>query len=67
MSERPIRAPDPAEARALVAAAEEGSLARAGALLGVSQPAMTKRIRALEAALTKREPGPPRKHGNIPL
>jgi propionyl-CoA carboxylase beta chain len=24
-------------------------------------------IRALEAALTKREPGPPRQHGNIPL
>ena len=24
-------------------------------------------IRALEASLTKREPRPPRKHGNIPL
>ncbi|HSJ74287.1 MAG TPA: LysR family transcriptional regulator [Miltoncostaeaceae bacterium] len=44
-----IRPPELAEALALVAAVEEGSLARAGARIGVSQPAMTKRIRSLEA------------------
>lgn len=46
---RLLRAPDLGEAAALVAAVEERSLARAGARLGISQPAMTKRIRALEA------------------
>ena len=55
-----LRLPDLAEAAALVAAVEEGSLARAGARLGVSQPAMTKRIRALEAlvgtSLLERDP-----------
>jgi DNA-binding transcriptional LysR family regulator len=55
-----LRLPDLAEAAALVAAIEEGSLARAGARLGVSQPAMTKRIRALEAlvgtSLLERDP-----------
>jgi len=45
----PLRPPDLAEAAAFVAAVEEGSLARAGARFGISQPAMTKRIRALEA------------------
>jgi DNA-binding transcriptional LysR family regulator len=44
-----VRPPELSEALALVAAVEEGSLARAGARIGVSQPAMTKRIRALEA------------------
>jgi DNA-binding transcriptional LysR family regulator len=49
MAEVPLRPPDLAEARALLAAVEEGSLARAGVRLGVSQPAMSKRIRNLEA------------------
>lgn len=44
-----IRMPELSEAAALVAAVEEGSLARAGERLGISQPAMTKRIRVLEA------------------
>jgi DNA-binding transcriptional LysR family regulator len=47
-SEQPIRPPHLDEAAALVAAVEEGSLARAGRRLGISQPAMTKRIRTLE-------------------
>ncbi len=45
---RLVRAPDLAEAAAFVAAVDEGSLARAGRRLGMSQPAMTKRIRTLE-------------------
>lgn len=45
----PVRPPELAEAAAFVAAVDAGSLARAGARLGISQPAMTKRIRALEA------------------
>jgi DNA-binding transcriptional LysR family regulator len=44
-----IRLPELSEAAALVAAVEEGSLAGAGERLGISQPAMSKRIRALEA------------------
>ncbi len=46
---RPLRAPDLAEVTAFAAAVEEGTLARAGARLGISQPAMSKRIRTLEA------------------
>jgi DNA-binding transcriptional LysR family regulator len=48
-TDRPLRPPELAEAAAFVAAVEAGSLARAGARLGISQPAMTKRVRALEA------------------
>jgi DNA-binding transcriptional LysR family regulator len=47
-SDPPIRPPHLDEAAAFVAAVEEGSLARAGRRLGISQPAMTKRIRTLE-------------------
>jgi DNA-binding transcriptional LysR family regulator len=46
-----VRPPELGEALALVAAVDEGSLARAGARLGISQPAMTKRMRALEAVV----------------
>lgn len=49
-----LRPPELSEAAALVAAVEEGSLARAGERLGISQPAMTKRIRALEALVGAR-------------
>jgi DNA-binding transcriptional LysR family regulator len=47
---RPIRTPDIAELRAFCAAADLGTLGRAAIALGVSQPALSKRLRALEAA-----------------
>ena len=46
---RPVRMADIAELRAFCAAADLGSLGRAARLLGVSQPALSKRLRALEA------------------
>jgi DNA-binding transcriptional LysR family regulator len=45
----PVRSPDLAELRAFCAAADLGSLGRAARLLRVSQPALSKRLRALEA------------------
>ena len=45
----PIRAPELGELETLVACATEGSLAAAGAQLGISRPAVAKRIRNLEA------------------
>jgi len=46
---RPVRSADLAELRAFCAAADLGSLGRAARLLRVSQPALSKRLRALEA------------------
>ncbi len=46
---RPVRMADVAELRAFCAAADLGSLGRAARLLGVSQPALSKRLRTLEA------------------
>ena len=46
---RPVRMADIAELRAFCAAADLGSLGRAARLLGVSQPALSKRLRTLEA------------------
>jgi DNA-binding transcriptional LysR family regulator len=46
---RPVRAADIAELRAFCAAADLGSLGRAARLLRVSQPALSKRLRTLEA------------------
>jgi PAS domain S-box-containing protein len=48
-SNRPIRAPDLIELETLVACAAEGSLGGAGARLGISRPAVAKRIKNLEA------------------
>jgi PAS domain S-box-containing protein len=48
-SRSPIRAPELDELETLVACATEGSLAGAGAKLGISRPAVAKRIRNLEA------------------
>ncbi len=45
----PVRAPELAELETLVVCATEGSLAAAGELLGISRPAVAKRIRSLEA------------------
>jgi DNA-binding transcriptional LysR family regulator len=45
----PVRSPDLAELRAFCAAADLGSLGRAARLLRVSQPALSKRLRTLEA------------------
>ena len=45
----PVRTADIAELRAFCAAADLGSLGRAARLLGVTQPALSKRLRALEA------------------
>jgi DNA-binding transcriptional LysR family regulator len=45
---RPIRSPDIGELRAFCAAAELGTLGRAAVALGVSQPALSKRLRSLE-------------------
>src|SRR5690242_15423596 len=46
---RPVRAAEVAELRAFCAAADLGSLGRAARLLSVSQPALSKRLRTLEA------------------
>ena len=46
---RPVRTAEIAELRAFCAAVDLGSLGRAARLLGVSQPALSKRLRALEA------------------
>ena len=46
---RPVRTADIAELRAFCAAADLGSLGRAARLLQVSQPALSKRLRTLEA------------------
>src|SRR5688500_15753882 len=45
----PVRSADLAELRAFCAAADLGSLGRAGRLLRISQPALSKRLRGLEA------------------
>jgi DNA-binding transcriptional LysR family regulator len=45
----PVRLADIAELRAFCAAADLGSLGRAARLMGVSQPALSKRLRTLEA------------------
>jgi PAS domain S-box-containing protein len=47
--ERPMRAPDLAELETLVACAGEGSFIAAAARLGISRPAVAKRIANLEA------------------
>jgi PAS domain S-box-containing protein len=46
---RPVRAPDLGELETLVACAAEGSLVAAAARLGISRPAVAKRIGNLEA------------------
>jgi len=46
---RPVRTADVAELRAFCAAVDLGSLGRAARLLRVSQPALSKRLRTLEA------------------
>ena len=46
---RPVRSPDVAELRAFCAAVDLGSLGRAARLLRLSQPALSKRLRMLEA------------------
>jgi DNA-binding transcriptional LysR family regulator len=46
---RLIRGPELGELRALCAAADLGSISRAAGRLGVSQPALSKRLRVLEA------------------
>ena len=46
---RPVRTADIAELRAFCAATDLGSLGRAARLLNVSQPALSKRLRTLEA------------------
>jgi DNA-binding transcriptional LysR family regulator len=45
----PVRAPDIAELRAFCLAADLGSIGRAAITLGISQPALSKRLRTLEA------------------
>jgi DNA-binding transcriptional LysR family regulator len=45
----PIRSPDVAELRAFCLAADLGTIGRAAIALGVSQPALSKRLRTLEA------------------
>ncbi|MGI8632539.1 MAG: LysR family transcriptional regulator [Solirubrobacterales bacterium] len=45
----PIRTPDIEELRGFCAALELGSLGRAARMFGVSQPALSKRLKALEA------------------
>lgn len=47
----PIRSPDLAELRALTAAARHGSIGAAARELGVSQPALSKRLRQLETVV----------------
>jgi PAS domain S-box-containing protein len=50
----PIRAPELTELETLTACAAEGSLAAAAADLGISRPAVAKRIAALEAIVGER-------------
>lgn len=45
----PVRSPEVGELRAFCAAADLGSLGRAARLLRISQPALSKRLRGLEA------------------
>jgi LysR family glycine cleavage system transcriptional activator len=45
----PVRSPDLAELDTLVVCAVEGSLAATAARLGISRPAVAKRIKNLEA------------------
>jgi DNA-binding transcriptional LysR family regulator len=45
----PVRSPDIAELRAFCVAADLGSIGRAAISLGISQPALSKRLRTLEA------------------
>src|SRR5918911_4714081 len=47
----PVRSLDIAELRAFCAAVDLGSLGRAARLLRVSQPALSKRMRAMEAVV----------------
>ena len=51
---KPVRPPDIAELRAFCTAVDLGSLGRAARLLRVSQPALSKRLRALEAVADAR-------------
>lgn len=46
---KPVRTPEISELRAFCAAADLGSLGRAAVALRISQPALSKRVRALEA------------------
>lgn len=46
---RPVRTPEVAELRAFCTAVDLGSMGKAARLLRVSQPALSKRLRALEA------------------
>ena len=46
---RPVRSPDIAELRAFCVAVDLGSLGRAARLLHLTQPALSKRLRTLEA------------------
>ena len=46
---KPVRSPDVAELRAFCLAADLGSLGRAAVALRISQPALSKRLRVLEA------------------
>jgi DNA-binding transcriptional LysR family regulator len=46
---KPLRSPDVAELRAFCVAADLGSIGRAAISLRISQPAVSKRLRALEA------------------
>ncbi len=49
MARKPVRSPEIAELRAFCMAADLGTLGRAAVALQISQPALSKRLRALEA------------------
>ncbi|MBI4897558.1 MAG: LysR family transcriptional regulator [Actinobacteria bacterium] len=49
MNQRPIRSPEISELKAFCAAVDLGSIGRAAKFLRISQPALSKRIRGLEA------------------